>query len=599
MKRARFRIVFLLGPVFPVLGQNPGAELRFESTALEVGESVDGQIVCTNIPQPDAPALKGPDGLDVSLVSSTPSTSSMLSIINGRREQVVTYIYPIRATARKAGRYVLGPFEITAGNQTFATNAVPFQVREPSKETAPDGDRFVFASIEVKPTSLYLTQSFEATLKLGIRKVMDRNGRYVEIDLLRNVVDLRSSELSVFAGGNARRSETSLRDSSGQTHRYEVFTVTQTIRADQPGDITVGPVFIKANYPTDLRATFFSNYEIVSSRKETARTEAIIVTVRKPPETGRPDSFNGAIGNYAMKVEARPERVEEGQPVTLTIRIGGAPLEGIAGPDLSRNAELFSRFEFTRDELSGDIENGVKVFRRAIFPRQAGEQTIPPILWSYFDTRTEQYVTLRSNPIPIIVDPSASPERGFARSGLNGGREEPTQLTVLTGGLAPSYENDETVLAQQAFTLTPAWVAGLAASPIVYCVMLLMSKRQARIRSDHRYLRRRRAESQALSRIRRAQAAPDEETRLVELAAAVRGYLVDRFDGPEGALTPADARQILLDRGADELLVDDVVRLLDAGDAARYAHATPGAGACNGDVSHVRELIRRMEQSIR
>lgn len=577
--------------------QQAGVTLRFDSTNLEVGEIADGQLVCTNIGQPDAPQLVAPAGLSVTIANSSPSSSSVMRVINGRRTQEVTYTYPVRVQGSKEGKFVLGPVEVSAGGQTHVSNAVQFNIRTPETKPIPDGDRYIFASIDVKPRSLYLTETFEATLRFGIRKVLDRNNRTIDIDMLRNVLDLRSSELSVFAGGNAPRTETSLKDSAGRVHRYELFTVTKTLRADKAGDMTIGPVFLKANYPTDLRASFFGNFEVVSSRKETARTESIVVKVKSPPDEGRPDSFNGAIGRFAMRVEAKPTRVEEGQPVTLTIRIVGEPLEGIAGPELSRQAELSSRFEFATDELAGDIEGNNKVFRRAIFPKQVGEQTIPPIAWSYFDTKTESYGTLTSEPIAIVVDPSSSPDKVASRlNSLEG--EEKTELTLLTGGLTPNYEDTDRVLANHGFIMTPPWIAALSATPVFYCALLLITRHQSKIRGDRGYARRRHAETKAIRAIRQADTSSNDAARLASISQALRHYLADKFNLTSGAVTSMDVERVLRERGIDNQVTQSVIQFLEAGDAAQYANVTAGDANPSG-AKQAEELIRAMERTIR
>jgi hypothetical protein len=594
----RFGTVITIGALMliapEVAAQLAGVELQLETRTLELGEAVSVQLVCTNTGMPSTPEAAVPDGLELKLLNPNPSSSSFTQIINGRTTRRSTYTYTMSLTALKEGTYTLGPISVVADGTTFRTEPVTIVVRKTETDGAMQGDRFIFAEIDVHPRSLYVTETYTATLTIGIRKVRI-GGRQLNIDLLGQVLDQGRSQLSVFPGGDVRRSTRTLPDSSGERHAYELFTVPRQIRAEEVGETLVGPVFLKANYPTSVRRGFFGGYQVTSSRRETARADAIAVDVKGPPEEGRPGDYTGALGRFTMDVSAKPTRVEQGQPVTLSVAIRGAPLEGVAGPDLAAHPELASRFDYTTDELVGDREGNAKVFRRAIFPRQVGDQTIPPISWSYFDPREERYVTLTSDPISISVDPPAPTTTTITTIGEPQAERGDTKLTVLTGGIQPNFVDPDAVLAHQSFTLTMPWVVALVASPLLWLAATLANRHRARLRRDPGWARRRGARRAAHAAIGRALQAGQPATCLHGLYEALTGYLSDRFDLPSATLTPGEVRGLLAERGVDEAVARDVVAFLEACDAARYA---PGAG---GDLSvpkaaaKVRAWVRRFE----
>lgn len=575
------------------LAQQANVEFKMSTTTIEVGESVDAQLICTNTAQPETPKLAGSDGVSIVLTNPNPSQASFMSIGPSGRTQQVKFTYPVRVTGKMEGTYALGPFTVTAGGQAHQSNTVKLQVKPASVQNKPDGDRVIFSSIAVDTRTVYITESFTATLKIFIRRV-ERNGRPVEFDLLRNVLDQRSSDLSDFGGSDVRASETTIRDSQGRQHRYVVYTATKVLRAETAGAFEVGPVFLKANYPTELRANFFGGFDVVSAKVETARTEALTVEVKAPPEANRPDDYNGAIGKFTLDVTAKPDKLELGQAVTLTVNIRGNPLEGIAGPLLTRNAELTSRFEFAQDELSGDIEGDAKVFRRAIFPRQIGEQSVPTISWSYFDTKTERYVSLSSNPIPIVVEPSTNVDVPSSFSSRDGELHEETELTVLAGGIAPIYEDATSVLVDQQFRFSTGWMAAVAGSPVLCGLLTLLARHQARLRGDRGYARRRKAVHRAMSLVSRAERETGAK-QLETLGVALRSYLADRFDLALGAVTTLEARELLGQVGMDKSTVEQVADFLGACDEVRYAPTAARSGD-NGESSHVRDWIRAMEK---
>ena len=574
--------------------QQPWLELKLDASTLELGEAVSFELVCTNIGRPDTPQAAVPDGLDLKLLNTVPSKGSFTQIVNGRMSQRTTYKYAMRLTALKEGTYTFGPVSVVADGKTYETQPVQIVVRDTQIMSVPRGDRYVYAELEVEPRSLYVTQTYTATLTFGIRKV-EIGGRVYRMDLLRDVLDQRASQLSVFSDGQVRRTERWLRDSAGTRHRYEVFTVTKEIRAEEVGEILVGPVFLKLNYPTALRRGFFGSHDITRARKETARNDAVTVEVKAPPEGGRPNGYTGAIGRFTMNVSAKPTRVEQGQPITLTVAIEGTPLEGIAGPDLTQQPELISRFDFTADELVGDLERGAKVFRRALFPKQVGEQTVPSISWSFFDVLQERYVTLTSEPVPITVDPPPATTTTIIMPAQGDLAPEGTALTVLTGGISPNYVDAEAVLANQVFTFTPSWIASLIASPLVWLIVTAAARHRARLRTDTGLARRRRARRRALTRIGQALRRDRAEHQVNGLAETLRGYVADRFGLPGGTLTPGDVKTLLTENGIDATVAAAISDFLEKCDAVRYASGTLDALTPSDAADEVRRWIKRLE----
>ena len=576
--------------------QDAGVELRLESTTLEVGEAVDAQLICTNTGEPQAPQFSVPAGLDLQITNPIPAQFSQTSIINGRRSQKTTYTYSMRLTARKEGIYTLGPISVVGEASTFQTSPVRVTVQRKQVASQSEADQYVFVRMNVEPRSLYVTESFTATLVIGIRKV-EIDGRIVDMENLLQTVDARASELSVF-GTRFSSSELTMADSTGRRHPYVLFKSAREVRTEEVGPMSVGPVFLKVNYPTALRRGFFGGLEIARSRKETARADAITVDVKGPPEQGRPADFTGAIGQFTMQVDAKPTRVEQGRPITLSIFIQGAPLEGVAGPDLGKQAELASRFDFAADELTGDIENRAKVFRRAIFPKQHGEQTVPPITWSYFDPRVEQYVILTSKPIPLIVDP-ASPGSVVMSSGEQEVSERNgAALKVVHGGISPNYVDPELVLADMSLRLsTPATAAALTAPPLLCLTMTLIVRHRSRLKGDVRYARRRRARRHAQGLIDRALRDGDPARQLTELSHAMTSYLADRFCLPPGAVTPDEVRTQLVTSGTDAATADRIAGFLENCDAARYAPGSVGTWSPVQTAAEVRDWIARIERS--
>lgn len=584
-------IVSMLIAVAVAQPGSPGAtvELRIDARTLQEGEPAELTLICTNTGQPGTLEFQAPDGLELALMNKIPARSSMVSLVNGAR---TTFTYTFRLTGKKAGRYTLPPIVVPAGDFRYQTEPMTITVIRPAEQDVKDGDRIVFVRITAQPRSVYVTQSVEATLTLGIRK-FERDGQIVELGNMLNLVDAAGSDLSVF-GTRFNSSEVTLIDSKGVARPYVLYRQTTEIRAEEVGTLNIGPVFFRVNYPVSLRRSIFGGYEVAQNRREVARAPAIPIEVKAPPAEGRPPTFTGAIGQYEMTVSAKPTRVEQGQPVTLTIAISGAPLEGIAGPNLKQQPELTARFDFTADVPPGEKEGRARVFRRAIFPRRDGEQTIPSITWTFFDPSTEEYVTRISPPIPITVDPATSLD-GVTGSAV---AEPVATLKRTTGGIAPIVVDPRRVLGRHQLHGSPALMSVvIGAPPAIWFVTMLVAWRGARLRTDANWSRRRSAASRARKQLRVAQGESNPADRMRAVDQAISAYICERFDLPSGEVTPADARQIVAERTRDAALADEVAMLLESCDRMLFAGSAAQSADANGAVSRAADAIARLERA--
>jgi len=582
-------LAIVVGQASPA-GSNVALEI--ESRTLIEGEPTDLTLTCTNTGEPGPIQLNAPEGLELVLVNKIPARSSMVSIVNGARSERTTYTFSLRLTGKKAGTYTLPPIVVPIGDTQYETEPITITVTRPADEAVKDGDRIVFVRITATPTSIYVTQSIEATLTLGIRK-FERDGQAIELGNLLNLVDANGSELSVF-GNRFNSNEVTLTDSKGQAHEYVIYRQSKEIRAEQVGMMNVGPVFFRVNYPVSLKRSIFGGYDVAQRRREVARAPAIPIEVKGPPADGRPPTFTGAIGQYQMSVSAKPTRVEQGQPVTLTMSITGGPLEGITGPDLKQQAELTARFDFTAEDLPGEKEGKARVFRRAIFPRRDGEQTIPPISWSFFDPATEKYVTRSSPPIPITVDPATTLEGGTGA----GTPQAASTLTRTTGGISPIVVDPKLVLSQHEHHVRPAVLgATLAVPPAIWLATMFVAWRGARMRTDANWARRRGAAGRARKRLRNADREGDSGKRMRVVDEALSGFICERFDLPLGEVTPADARQIVALRTKETGLAEEVAKLLESCDMAMFAGASARTADAAIAARRAADLITRMERA--
>jgi hypothetical protein len=229
---------------------------------------------------------------------------------------------------------------------------------------------------------------------------------------------------------------------------YQVVTFKTAIAAARAGKFEVGPVKAKAQVlmprrpssprsrsrsPFDLfnqddpfSDPFFSNPfgQLAERREVEINSEPVAFEVKPLPQKA-PPSFSGAIGNFTMATEAKPNSVQVGDPITVTATISGRGNFDRVNAPVVEDEQGWHKYppssKFKQDDDVGI--SGTKTFETVISPNEK-KQNVPVMAFSYFDPVKEQYVTLHSEPIAITVQ--------------GGAATTPTVATAQPGSPAPA-----------------------------------------------------------------------------------------------------------------------------------------------------------------
>ena len=109
-----------------------------------------------------------------------------------------------------------------------------------------------------------------------------------------------------------------------------------------------------------------------------------------------------------MTVDANPKSVQVGDPITVTSTISGrGNFDRVNAPALEDERGWHKYPPSSKFKQDDDVGiSGTKTFEMVLSPNEK-KQSISPFVFSYFDPAKENYVTLRSEPIPIHVEGGA------------------------------------------------------------------------------------------------------------------------------------------------------------------------------------------------
>ncbi len=130
----------------------------------------------------------------------------------------------------------------------------------------------------------------------------------------------------------------------------------------------------------------------------------------KPLPAPAPPSFEGAVGEFELVSTVVPEQSAVGEPVTWTLELRGNG----NWPDITRlpTRQVAQSFRVVQPEARREIPEG-KLFEGIItedvvlIPTQAGEFSLGPVEWTFFDPVTESYQTLTAAAKTLSISPAA------------------------------------------------------------------------------------------------------------------------------------------------------------------------------------------------
>jgi len=575
-------LAFLIARPAVAASADVTAVLSNSNTAM--GQPVQLQIKVTGSASARPPGAIAVDGLDIRF-------SGQSQLLEGRNFQFTySYIYNYTVMPLKAGTFKIPPQTVEAGGSTMRTPELTLHVAADSStaqspqsksSAAIDPSKIAFAELTLSKTTAYVGEMIPAVVRVGF------NVR-TPVESLGNGAEITGQG---FTAQKMREPRQTIETIGGRT--YQVFTFKTALSPARSGKIEVGPVQVDAvvriprpssrsqTMPRDLfdqndpfMDNFFRDPLFTPSTPQEVKikSEPVMLEVKSLPP-GAPPDFGGAVGNFTLSNEAKPKTAQVGDPFTVTATITGrGNFDRVTAPAFE-DEHGWHKYppsaDFKQDDDIGI--SGTKKFETVLSANERKDK-IPAQLFTYFDPAKEQYVTLRTEPIPVRVEGGTAPSAATAPATSQAPATAPAspaprpasqqeilhQLTELPA----ETESFTPLFARQSF-----WLAQLI--PLVALLGLVAWKiRVAHL--NNRELQRREAlqhEAAALQRsLRREDVSPEEYFSKASRAVQLKTALVRNVDP---AAVDADIAASTF--GMDEATRTRLRRLFEKSDEARYS----------------------------
>ncbi len=518
--------------------------------------------------------------------------SNMTQIINN--QMTVAYIQNYGLTAGEPGTMVLPPVTVVVGGQTYTTNAVEVTVSKPGTTSR------MTLECTVTPTKGFVGQP----LVMKVRWVVTAKIQNPNLIVPVFQTDDFYFEDAPLPPGVKPSQQVALHDVPVMVLQEDqlvrgmqatVISFSKVLLPKHAGRIVLDPLRVSAGLAVGQVRTgdpfepYRMKYEQVS-----VQSDPVELDIQALPEGGKPADFYGLVGRYTIRATATPTKVNVGDPITLTIRVGGSPyLKPVQWPPLEQ--VLGDKFKVPSEKASPALENGEKVFTQTIRATSDTVTEIPALPLAYFDADTGSYAVARTNPIPLQVAPTKVLTNADIQGAASSGPVS-RQIEAAKEGFAANYYGQD-ALVNQSFTVlsmvsNPPF-AVLWSVPLLAFVASVIYKVSTRTSPESIAAKRRRQACSAAIRQLKMATSADPKAAHEALTSALKGYVGDRFDRTAGSLTADECRDIVLQATGHSQLAEQFRLRVSAGEAARYASIQSPVDAAQ--VEEVIKLIRSVE----
>lgn len=517
------------------------------------------------------------------IIYSGPNQSSSMQIINGSMSQTISINYIL--AAKREGKYSIGAASIQVGNKLLNTKPIMIEVTKGNAQTQQGGannnsksnngaypedvESNIFMRATVSKSKVYQGEQLLVTFKVYTRL---------------NIVDNALSKAPSFNGFWSEEVPNPTRQSELHAEvldgiQYQVAEIKKTILIPQrSGTLTIDP--LEMEVVTRMKSKSRSNNFIdqffgggYQDIKLSIASKQIKVEVMPLPEKGRPENFNGAVGqlNIESSIKNNELKTDEGCNLTYTIS-GKGNLKLLEAFKLKLPADIETYDPKITDKINVSIDGvkGSRTFDYLLIPRYAGNYTIPGLQFSYFDPQKGQYISLPSPEFLMKVAKGAggdgmSVSRGVEKEDV---RQLGNDIRFIKTNI-PEFTQKQNAL----FGSSVFWVL-LVIPVILYLVFLIWFRKFKKENADEQGTKKRKANSTAQKQLKLANEflqKNDYNAFFEEVFKAIYGYIGNKLGLSVAELNKEKIRSQLEAKNIDKAIVNQLLELLETCEFARFA----------------------------
>ena len=413
LQKVKFILTFVFFSTFlcsvcHAQGQNLRIESSFQPPSITISNNSVYKVIIYGSQENPQGALPQVDAL---IISNSPQTFRSASFINGVPSVRLEMSFQVKP--KKMGKHTIPSWPLKIGSKTLQVPACTLEVLSPNQqdkirqvaEEKQKADLKQACFIEFTNPRSFL---FEGETVSGLISlyIWDR----LPVSRIERAPQKDGDAFSLTELGQPQEK----RNQTKYNKLYSVFSWPIGLTAAIAGKHqvvfnTAVRVRVKSRGNSPFGSPFFNDPFFGFGREESLNvtSEPQSIEVKSLPTSGRPDSFQGAIGAFSTRSIVDNDRVSLGDPVRLFFEIEGqGNFAAMPAPNFESNSNFKigpPAFSFEGNELTK--HQGKQRFEYILTPLTPGLLKIPAVSFSYFDPVKEKYFISNSQEHPLRVDP--------------------------------------------------------------------------------------------------------------------------------------------------------------------------------------------------
>ncbi|MCD6366027.1 MAG: protein BatD, partial [Bacteroidales bacterium] len=551
---------------------------------VEAGETFQvNYVVNAAGTSPHFPSFKGFNILS----GPNSSSSSNIQFINGKVSRDVTYSFSFYLSAQAKGTFSIDPASIVVKGKKVISNPLKIQVvggsgnqaqtnqtgtqsnnnnNQQTETISSTKNQNLFVRVLTNKKTVHQGEQLVATIKV-----------YTRLSLV-GFDNMKFPSYSGFWSDEIKTPEqVTLHRESVNGKIYNVGTLKKTILTPQKsGKLIIDPFELTCvvqqrvrSNTNDFFGDFFGRYQ---RKKIKVISPKITINVKPLPHTND-TSFKGAVGNLKFKTTIDNTEVIENEPITLKIQISGNGNLRLFDPpkvNLPPDFETYDPKETTNIKNSESGTHGVRTIDYLFIPRHAGDFTLPPVKFTWFDLKTKKYKTVLSDHTQIIIKKGDGNNNQIITSTYS--KEDVKYLGkdihFIKQKIKKLRKKNDFKITQSQFYL---WYL---ISLMLFIAIIIWRRKQIKENANLAKTKNKKALKIAKKRLRNAEKylkTEDKAKFYEELAKALWLLLADKLNIPLAELTKEKAQQKLTTLKLDETFVKDYFDLIETTEYQRFA----------------------------
>ena len=381
-----------------------------------------------------------------------------------------------------------------------------------------------------------------------------------------------------------------------------------TLIPQQAGTLTIDPaelvclVNVRVNTGTSnsIFDSFFQDeYRTIRKRVTTPARKVKV----NPLPSGQPASFGGGVGSFGISARLSSNDLKTHDAGSLVITVSGrGNVSLLEEPKVTfpPDFEVYDTKSTENTDKSNGGTSGSKSFEFPFIPRSAGDFTIPPVEYSYYDISTGKYVTLKTSPMEIKVSKGKGSESSGPVTVTPGVERRDVKSLAddirFISTKKPSFSKEG-----RFFLGSPLFLVLLGMLVAAAVVIWLATRKLAAMRADVAKTKNRRATKMAKARLKQAGDFLSKNLYTAfyeELHKALIGFVSDKLNMDMTDISGENIASALSEGGVSKEDTEAFTSLLEACEFARYSPDS-GHEAMNAHYESAVRVISAIDSSLK